>query len=157
MMRNEEHGPESHRGVRPISAPPEQQGDIEELRRVLGAGRPPKVRLVGRKQEATLPSSVSECLERVIEVLARGEAVTIVPVGRDLTTQSAANLLNVSRQYLVRLLEAGKIPFTRTGRHRRVRLKDVAAFKKRRDKDRKRSIDKLAEMTEEFGGYDELQ
>ena len=156
-MRTEGRALESqNRGVKPISAPPEQQEDIAELRRVLSA-RPPKFRLVGRKQEATLPSSVSECLERVVEVLARGEAVTIVPVGKDLTTQGAANLLNVSRQYLVRLLEAGRIPFTKTGRHRRVRLKDVAAFRKLRDKERKRSLDKLTEMSEELGGYDELQ
>lgn len=93
-------------------------------------------------------------LERVVEVLARGDSITVVPVGREVTTQQAADLINVSRQYLVRLLDEGRIPFRRTGKHRRLRVEDVLAFKERRDKDRKAGLRELSRMTEDFGGYD---
>lgn len=74
-----------------------------------------------------------------------------------MTTQQAADLLNVSRQYLVRLLEEGRIPFTRTGKHRRLRIEDVLAFKEHRDRERCAGLDELARMSEEVGGYDELK
>jgi hypothetical protein len=65
-------------------------------------------RLVGPQGESiTLPESVLHVLERVVEVMARGDSITVVPVGREMTTQQAADLLNVSRQYLVRLLDEG--------------------------------------------------
>jgi len=92
-------------------------------------------------------------LERVVEVLARGDAITVVPVGKELTTQQAADLLNVSRQYLVRLLEGKRIPFTKTGKHRRLRVEDVLAFKERRDSERRKGLAELTRLTQEFGGY----
>jgi excisionase family DNA binding protein len=95
-------------------------------------------------------------LERIIEVLASGDAITVVPVGKELTTQQAANLLNVSRQYLVRLLDEGRLPFRKTGTHRRVRMEDVVAFARQRDRDRMASLDDLAQLSQEFGGYEEI-
>ena len=86
--------------------------------------------------------------------MARGDSITVVPVGREVTTQQAADLLNVSRQYLVRLLDEGRIPFRKTGKHRRIRIEDVLAFKETRDKDRRAGLRELSRMTEEFGGYD---
>jgi excisionase family DNA binding protein len=90
----------------------------------------------------------------VAEVMARGDSITVVPVGREVTTQQAADLLNVSRQYLVRLLDEGRVPFRKTGKHRRLRIEDVLSFKKTRDKDRWAGLRELSHMTEEFGGYD---
>jgi excisionase family DNA binding protein len=90
----------------------------------------------------------------VAEVMARGDSITVVPVGREVTTQQAADLLNVSRQYLVRLLDEQRIPFRKTGKHRRVRVEDVLAFKEKRDKDRRAGLRELSQMTQEFGGYD---
>jgi len=69
----------------------------------------------------------------------------------------AADLLNVSRQYLVRLLDQGRIPFTKTGKHRRLKIEDMLAFKEERDRERKAGLDELARMSEEFGGNDELK
>jgi excisionase family DNA binding protein len=92
----------------------------------------------------------------VAEVLARGDSLTIVPVGKELTTQQAADLLNVSRQYLVRLLGEGRIPYTRTGKHRRLRIEDVLTFKEQRDRERGAALDELTRMSQEIGGYDEL-
>jgi excisionase family DNA binding protein len=96
-------------------------------------------------------------LERAVEALVRGEAVSVVPVSLELTTQEAADLLNVSRQYLVRLVENRSIPCTRTGKHRRLRVQDVLTYQRRRDRERKRTLDKLARLSQDFGGYDELR
>ena len=109
------------------------------------------------KETFAIPEAVFYLLERVAEVLARGDAITVVPVGKLLTTQQAADLLNVSRQYLVRLLEQEKLPYSKTGKHRRLRIDDVLAYKAARDKERKAQLDLLVAMSEEAGGYEELE
>ncbi|MBP8805256.1 MAG: excisionase family DNA-binding protein [Kofleriaceae bacterium] len=115
----------------------------------------PTCQLVGPQGESIeLPASIFYVLERVAEVLARGDSITIVPVNREVTTQQAADLLNVSRQYLVRLLDEGRIAFRKTGKHRRLRIEDVLKFKDERDKDRRAGLRELSQMTQEFGGYD---
>ncbi len=149
------------RRMTPVSAPAEQRADVAALSKVLDhiarprKRRAPKCKLVGPEGETiAVPESVFYVLERVTEVLARGDAITVVPVGKELTTQQAADLLNVSRQYLVRLLEGKKIPFTKTGKHRRLRIEDVLAFKERRDGERRKGLAELTRLTEEFGGYE---
>ena len=117
--------------------------------------RAPKCQLLGPNGERLdLPESVFYVLERVAEVLGRGDSITIVPVGREVTTQQAADLLNVSRQYLVRLLDEGRIAFRKTGKHRRLKVEDVLEYKEKRDKDRRAGLRELSRMTQEFGGYD---
>ncbi|MCA9541513.1 MAG: helix-turn-helix domain-containing protein [Myxococcales bacterium] len=103
-----------------------------------------------------LPESAFRLFARIVEVLARGDAVALVPVGKELTTQQAAGVLNVSRQYLVRLLDEGRIAHRKTGTHRRVRMEDVLAYKNQRDRDRMASLDELAQLSRDFGGYDEI-
>ena len=155
---------ESIRRMEPVAAPPEQQSGIEELHRLLdqmahldARRKSPRCELVGPKGEkVALPEALFSVLARVAEVLAKGDAVTVVPVDKEMTTQQAADLLNVSRQYLVRLLDENKIKHTRTGRHRRLRFEDVLAFKERRDRERKLGLKKLTEMSEDAGGYREL-
>ena len=149
------------RRMTPVAAPLEQQSQVVALSKALEAmthapkRRAPKCQLVGPRGESIpLPESVFFVLERVAEVLARGDSLTVVPVGRELTTQQAADLLNVSRQYLVRLLGEGRIPFRKTGKHRRLRIEDVLSFKETRDEDRREGLRDLSRMTEEFGGYD---
>jgi len=115
----------------------------------------PKCQLLGPKGESVaLPESVFYVLERVVEVMARGDSITVVPVGREVTTQQAADLLSVSRQYLVRLLDEGRISFRKTGKHRRLRVEDVLSFKDKCDKDRRAGLRELSQMTQELGGYD---
>jgi len=112
------------RRMTPVAAPAEQQAQVVALSRAIESmvhppkRRAPKCQLIGPNGESiALPASVFYALERVAEVLARGDSITIVPVGRELTTQQAADLLNVSRQYLVRLLGEGRIAFRKTGKH----------------------------------------
>jgi excisionase family DNA binding protein len=120
-----------------------------------GRRRAPKCQLVGPDGETIpVPESVFYVLERVAEVLASGDSITVVPVGKEVTTQQAADLLNVSRQYLVRVLDEGRIPFRKTGKHRRLRIEDVLEFREKRDKDRRAGLRELSQMTQEFGGYD---
>ena len=149
------------RRMTPVAAPIEQQAQVAALSRALEGmvqapkRRAPKCQLVGPKGEAiAVPESVFYVLERVAEVMARGDSITVVSVGKELTTQQAADLLNVSRQYLVRLLDEGRIPFRKTGKHRRVRIDHVLAFKENRDKDRRAGLRELSRLTQEFGGYD---
>jgi excisionase family DNA binding protein len=149
------------RRMTPVAAPPEQQAEVAELFRALEKmahppkRRAPKCQLVGPNGETiALPASVFYVLERVAEVLARGDSITVVPVGREMTTQQAADLVNVSRQYLVRLLDEGRIAFRKTGKHRRLRIEDVLEFKNKRDKDRRAGLRELSQITQAFGGYD---
>lgn len=154
------------RRMTPVTAPADQKAAVEAVRGLLArveqkaaeAHQQPKCELIGPSgQRLPIPEAVFHVLERVVEVLARGDAVTVVPVGKELTTQQAAHLLNVSRQYLVRLLDEGRIPFTRTGSHRRLRIEDVLAFKEKRDAERHTALDELTSISEELGGYDELR
>lgn len=149
------------RRMTPVAAPPDQRAEVEALFRGLDTmahppkKRAPKCKLVGPKGETlAIPESVFYVLERVAEVMARGDSITVVPVGQQLTTQQAADLLNVSRQYLVRLLDEKRIPFTKTGKHRRLRIEDVLSFKENHDWNRRAGMRELSQLTQEFGGYD---
>jgi len=148
------------RTLAPVTAEPGERADVASLLQALDdllrsrTRGPVRGEFVGmRGRRSPVPGSVVQVLERVTQAMARGDAVAVVSVGRELTTQQAADLLNVSRQYLVRLVDAGRIPSTRTGRHRRLRLADVLAFQASRDKARKASLRALARATEAARGY----
>lgn len=145
----------------PVAAPREQQPQVAALSRALermahsSRRRAPRCQLVGPEgQTLPIPESVFYVLERVAEVMARGDSISIVPVGREVTTQQAADLLNVSRQYLVRLLNDDLMPYRKTGKHRRLRIEDVLTYKETRDKDRRAGLRELCRLTQEVGGYE---
>lgn len=153
---------EAVRRMSPVTAPHDQRESVaalfDLLKHVAADQREPAAyKLVSPTGEMIeLPESVFFLLERIIEVLACGDAITVAPVGKELTTQQAANILNVSRQYLVRLLDDGRIPYRKTGTHRRVPMEDLLAFKRQRDHERMASLDKLSQLSQDFGGYEEI-
>ncbi len=97
-------------------------------------------------QPVTLTPLISEVMLELLRHIARGEAVTLVPMGEMLTTQQAADILNVSRPHLIKLLDESTIPHTMTGRHRRIRAADLFDYKRARDERREKALSDLAVM-----------
>lgn len=104
--------------------------------------------------KVTVPAAAFKLFIEVLDELARGNAVTVAPVHAELTTQQAAELLNVSRPYLVKLLEDGVLPCRKVGTHRRIRLTDVLAYQQA-DEERRRDVHRaLTRDAEELDLYD---
>jgi len=90
-------------------------------------------------------------LAQILGFLANGQGVTVTPSNAMLTTQQAANILNVSRPYLIKLLEAGEIPFEKVGTHRRVAFGQLMEYRRRDDQERRSAADELTELGQELG------
>jgi excisionase family DNA binding protein len=100
-----------------------------------------------------VPRAAAVMLARTLGMLANGEGVQVVPDTAELTTQQAADFLNVSRPYLIKLLDADEIPFRLVGTHRRIRFQDLREYKRRDDLARRRSADELTRLSQELGLY----
>ncbi|MFE7672613.1 helix-turn-helix domain-containing protein [Streptomyces albidoflavus] len=123
------------------------------LSRTAGSDDDIQVRLeTGADDEAlVLPRPVAEMFASMLAALANGQGVQIMPVDAELTTQQAADMLNVSRPYLIGLLESGEIPFRLVGRHRRIRFADLHQYIREDDSARKGAADDLMELDQELG------
>ncbi len=105
-------------------------------------------------QTLALPRAVKQLLAHLLTEMSHGNAVTLIPIHAEMTTQEAADYLNVSRPHLVKLLEEGTIPFHKVGSHRRVRFRDLKGYKDRITADRAKALDELAAQAQEFNmGY----
>ena len=120
----------------------------------LKKGAPMKLQILDDEAgQATvkLPATAAGLLLRILEEMARGNAVTIIPVHAELTTQEAADMLNISRPSLIQLLDEGKIEYRRVGTHRRVRFEAVLKYKRQMDEQRRAALRELAAYDQELG------
>jgi len=105
----------------------------------------------GGGDPVSIPAAAFRLLVTILAQMASGNAVRLLPQQAELTTQEAATLLNMSRPYVVRLLDEGRIPSHRTGTHRRVMLNDVLAFKAVHSRARSDALDRLSDLDQELG------
>jgi excisionase family DNA binding protein len=127
----------------------------EESGRILAAHAQSELRVqLDDGQTLVLPQSVARLLSHILTEMAEGNAVTMIPIHAEMTTQEAADFLNVSRPHLVQLLERGGIPHRKVGTHRRVRFEDVRRYKAKVEADRNAALDELAQLSQDMGmGY----
>ncbi len=136
------------------AADSEETQALREVERIINAPLR-SAQLIGPDNErVSLPKSLYEALRQIVPLLMRGDAVSLVPVHQEVTTQHAADLLNVSRPHLIKLLDQKQIPFKKVGTHRRIRFVDLMRYKLRRDAERRKAIDEMTALAEEFGAYD---
>lgn len=112
------------------------------------------VRPAGGREDVVVPAAALKLLVEILVEMARGNAVTILPLHAEVTTQQAADMLNVSRPFLVKLLDDGAITFRRVGNRRKVRVADLLAYKRKDDAARAGTADELTAEGQRLGlGY----
>lgn len=136
----------------PVTLPATERDQVRDLERMLGDEAPALVSASGER--LPLPPTVYELLRRVVELMAEGKAVTLLPDNQVVTTQRAADLLGMSRPFFIKLLESGAMAHHRIGNQRRVYLRDVLMFAHKRDEERRASLDRLSRQAFEAGMYD---
>ncbi|WP_430386405.1 helix-turn-helix domain-containing protein [Blastomonas fulva] len=120
-----------------------------QLRQILAAHKAGEAHLqvfdpaTKKPVDITLTLAMSDLFIQLLRYIGSGDAVTLLPIQQMLTTQQAADLLDVSRPYLIKLIEKGDIAHSMVGRHRRVKAEDLFAFKSARDKARAEALDEL--------------
>lgn len=125
------------------------------------AGRQPQVRIQVQSngehpevESVTIPVSAFNLLMDILKQMGQGNAVTIIPVHAELTTQQAAEVLNVSRPFVIKLIEDRDLPCKMVGTHRRVQFSDLMDYKRKIDAERLKVLDDLAAQAQELGmGY----
>src|SRR5688572_29218325 len=150
----EREAPFEHEPVAAAPADQELLEDIEALLRRASEEAPAsqRPRLVGSDGDAIeLPEPIFRLLRQIVPHLKKGHALTLVPLHKELSTQQAADLLNVSRPFLIGLLERGEIPYTKVGKHRRIRFGHLITFKRARDAGRRQTLRRLTQLGQDFG------
>jgi excisionase family DNA binding protein len=120
----------------------------------IGRGKTATLRVIDGKQDITVPVSALRLLVDILAQMARGNAVTIVPYNAELTTQQAADFLQVSRPYLVALLDRGELTHRKVGTHRRIEFRELLAYRERSLVKQRKALDELARQAQELDlGY----
>lgn len=136
----------------PITIRETEQPAVEKLEHLLERGIPSLVTSTGEKVK--LPATIYEVLKRVVELMADGKAVTVIPDNQVVTTQRAADILGMSRPFFVKLLETGAMAHHRVGNQRRVYLNDVLQYAHKREQERQAALDRLSRHAFETGLYE---
>lgn len=142
----------------PISAKPSEVPQIREWSERLDAARSHARYMLDDPEGGTrlaLPEPLFRVLAAAAHQLARGHSVALVHYEKEWTTQQAADLLQVSRPYLIRLLDAGQMSYRRVGTHRRIRIGDILRYQEIRDERRRADIKELIRVSDTLGLYDE--
>jgi excisionase family DNA binding protein len=111
---------------------------------------PIKILVEAGDEVLVVPRAGAALLAQVMDTLARGQGVAVIPSEAQLTTQQAAEMLNVSRPYLIGLLESGKIEYSKVGRHRRIRFEALMEYKRHADQRSRAAADKMADLSQEM-------
>jgi excisionase family DNA binding protein len=106
------------------------------------------------KEKIVLPTRALKLLGDILKSMSQGNPISIVPIATEVTTQKAAEILGCSRPHLVKLLEDGKIAFTKVGKHRRINFSDIIKFRKQMKDAQKKHIIDIMNFDEEIGLYD---
>lgn len=114
-----------------------------------------KIKIQETDEFITIPKKALSLLITILSNMSEGKSITIVPTDSEVSTQQAADMLNVSRPHLVKLLESGKIPFKKIGSHRRILLNDLISYEKGLQKTREQQLKFLAEQAQDLNlGYE---
>ncbi len=109
---------------------------------------------LSKLKEIGMPIGVFELILELLNQVAQGRSVTIIPSNKEFTTQEAADLLNVSRPFVIKLLEEGKIPFHKVGAHRRIKAQDLMTYRRKSEEESTEAFQELAEISQKLGlGY----
>lgn len=114
----------------------------------------PEIEIEGNQDKIKIPLKALKLLAEILKAMGDGKPISIVPIAAEMTTQSAAEFLGCSRPHLVKLLEQGKIPFTKIGKHRRVRVEDISKYKNQMKKEQEALIIQMMKSDEGSGLYD---
>lgn len=118
--------------------------DDEDTELLLATGKSKRAKIV-------LTHSIAETFMDVLRLISSGQGFQLIPHGAELTTQEAADLLNVSRPFLIKLLDKGEIEFGLVGRHRRIKAKDLFDYKGERDATREKALSDMAQLDTKIG------
>ncbi len=114
----------------------------------------PEIEIEETHEKIRIPITALKLLAKILQEISKGNPISIVPIATEITTQAAAEMIGCSRPHVVRLLEEGVLPYTKVGKHRRIKFEDVATYKEQMKVNQKRSIQRLMELDEETGLYD---
>lgn len=140
-----------------------EHGEREELRQAAGifkrrmtAHAAARLQFLDDEHDVvTIPREVAGLIAEILAQLAAGRVVAAYPMHAELTTQQAADFLNVSRPHLVKLVDEGVIPYHKVGTHRRIYFKDVLAYRARQEEESRAALDELSRVSEELGLYED--
>lgn len=114
----------------------------------------PEIEIEETRDKIKIPLSALKLLGEILKAMGQGKLISIVPIATEMTTQAAAEILGCSRPHLVKLLEEGKIPFTKVGKHRRIKFDDIIKYRQSLKKQQKQNIIDIMNSDEETGLYD---